>query len=556
MSRPKLSELSLTEKIGQLLMVRQSVTVYKQTENGFVARTQEEIDEIMGKYQFGGIWSSGQQLMNAIDLAESGERVPTWYNRKITQKMTNAVRLPVLVGLDAEFGAGGVFSDATNVSGPLAIGAADDTELTFAINAAIAREVKAAGANWKWSPVVDIPNRYNSASLGRGFSDNIEKIVKHAVASVRGSESEKIVSTIKHFPGYDPYEIRDSHFVTTSVNLSLDEWRNSQAKTFQGVIDAGVDSIMVGHTAFPAADDTMLNGQYIPATLSEKIIKGILRSEMGFEGVILTDAVNMSGFANLIPYEEALVMAVNAGNDMLLGVNPYDFEIIHKAVLDGRISMERIEESAERVLKLKEKIGLFDGITEEIDMFEQSKNTAFIDRKIAEKSVTLVYDKNNMLPLKQEKIKKVTIVCSSHFERTEAELEIMKGEFEKRGASAEIIGDIAGPEEVKRLSEENDLIVYAAYIAAHRPMGMPSLYGDKIKTYFSAFTYGKEKSVGVSMGYPYLHIDCMTGANTFFNIYSTNPESQIAFVKVLYGELEANTVSPVDIEPKLRYVYG
>lgn len=100
------------------------------------------------------------------------------------------------------------------------------------------------------------------------------------------------------------------------------------------------------------------------------------------------------------------------------------------------------------------------------------------------------------------------------------------------------------------------LVFSIAYIAPHRPMGMPSLYGKQMETFFNAFSFGKEKSIGVSMGYPYMHIDFMGGADAFFNIYSTNPEALKAFVKVLYGELEPTTESPVDIEPKLRYIFG
>lgn len=158
-----------------------------------------------------------------------------------------------------------------------------------------------------------------------------------------------------------------------------------------------------------------------------------------------------------------------------------------------------------------------------------------------------------MLPLNKENIKKVTIVCSSHFSETRNEIEVMKQEFEKRGAEVQIIEEL---NDLETIANENDLIIYAVYIAPHRPMGMPSLYGKKIETYFRAFTFGKEKSIGVSMGYPYVHFDFMGGADTFLNIYSTNPEALIAFVKAIYGEITPTTKSPIDIEPKIRCVYG
>lgn len=558
MKRPKLEELSLVEKIAQLVMVRFSVTVYEPRENDtFVKRSDEQIREIFQKYQYGSIRHSGSYLMSTEMLEYGSKKMPTAEAKRNIEVAQSAVRLPLLVALDAERGAGSEYSDCTLIGSPLAVAAADDEALTFALNAAVAREVKAAGANWRWTPIVDMGNRYNPTVTGRGFSDDPDKIIKHAVAAVRGMQSEKVAATVKHFPGNDPYDIRDAHIVPTSINISLDEWRATQAKTFQAVIDAGVYSVMIGHTAFPAVDDTMINGQYVPATMSEKIIKGLLREEMGFDGVVITDSVLMNSFRTICGYEEALVRAINAGNDILLGVDPYDYEIVYNAVMDGRIPMSRIDESAERVLKLKEKLGLFDEEEpEQIDIKKQAPITADINRQISEKAVTLLYDKNEMLPLSKDKIKKVTIVCSSHSDNTAKQLEIMKGAFEERGAQVEIVGDIPDPYTVKKLADENDLIIYAAYVASHNPMGMPSLYGAKIKTYIQAFTFGKEKSIGISLGYPYVHIDFMVGANTFFNLYSPDAETQIAFVKTLYGELPIQTSSPVDIQPKIRAIFG
>ena len=558
MKRPKLEDLTLVEKIAQLVMVRFSVTVYEPRENDtFVKRSDEQIREIFQKYQYGSIRHSGSYLMSTEMLEYGSKKMSTAEAKRNIDVAQSAVRLPLLVALDAERGAGSEFCDCTLIGSPLAVGAADDEELTFALNAAVAREVKAAGANWRWTPVVDMGNRYNPTITGRGFSDNPDKIIKHAIAAVRGMQSEKVAATVKHFPGNDPYDIRDAHIVPTSINISLEEWRAAQAKTFQAVIDAGVYSVMVGHTAFPAADDTMINGQYIPATMSEKIIKGLLREEMGFDGVVITDSVLMNSYRTICGYEEALIRSINAGNDVLLGVDPYDYEIVYNAVIDGRIPMSRIDESAERVLKLKEKLGLFDEEEpEQIDIKKQTAITADINKQIADKAVTLLYDKNEMLPLSKDKIKKVTIVCSSHADNTAKQLEIMKGAFEERGAQVEIVGDIPDPYTVKKLADENDLIIYAAYVASHNPMGMPSLYGEKIKTYIQAFTFGKEKSIGISLGYPYVHIDFMVGANTFFNLYSPDAETQIAFVKTLYGELPVQTSSPVDIQPKLRAIFG
>lgn len=558
MKRPELNELTLEEKIGQLLMVAQYPLLVKVVDGVETPRTQEEINEIMKKCQFGSVWGQGKLRMKNVNLAEEnvGGKATAAEYKKFLKDLEENVRIPFLVGMDCENGAT-LIEGGTSVSGPLSIGAADDEKLTYDLAQSVGKEMRAAGGNWRWSPVVDIVNRFNGVSSGRTFSDEPEKIVKHAVAAIKGTESAGVASTVKHFPGMDPYEIRDGHFTEASIHISLDEWRNTQAKTFQGVFDAGVDTVMIGHVAFPSADDTMVNGRYLPATLSEKIIKGILREEMGFTGVAITDGIGMASLQTICPFEEVLIRAINAGNDILLGVAPSAAEIVKQAVLDGRIPMERIDESAERVLKLKEKLGLFNDKEEEYDIFAQSEKTREIDREIAEKSITLVRERCKLVPVNKEDIKKVTIICSSHYSGTINELEVMKAEFEARGAKVDIIEDL--PEngsEVKELAENNDLLVYAAYIAPHRPMGMPSLYGKKMETFINAFSHGKEKSIGVSLGYPYMHIDFMGGADVFFNIYAPNPEAMRAFVKAVYGEIKPTTKSPVDIEPKLRYVFG
>lgn len=558
MKRPSINELTLEEKIGQLLMVAQYPLLVKVVDGEEIPRTQDEIDEIMKKCQFGSIWGQGGIRMKNVNLAEetAGEKMTAAGYKKFLARLEKNLRIPFLVGMDCENGAT-LVEGGTSISGPLSIGAADDEKLTYDLAQSVAKEMRAAGGNWRWSPVVDMFNRFCGVSSGRTYSDNADKIIKHAVAAVKGTESAGVASTVKHFPGMDPYEIRDGHFTETMINISLDEWRNTQAKTFRGVFEAGVDTVMVGHIAFPAADDTKVNGRYLPATISDKIIKEILREEMGFDGVVITDGIGMASLQTICPFEEVLIRAINAGNDILLGVGPSAAETVKQAVLDGRIPMERIDESAERVLKLKEKIGLFDDEEEEFDIFKQSEITRKIDREIAEKSVTLVRERCKLIPVNKEDIKKVTIVCSSHYSGTIKELEAMKAEFEARGAKVDIIEDL--PEngsQVKILAEENDLLVYAAYIAPHRPMGMPSLYGKKMETFFNAFSHGKEKSIGVSLGYPYMHIDFMGNADVFFNLYAPNPEAMRAFVMAVYGEIEPTTKSPVDIEPKLRYVFG
>ncbi len=560
MKRPALSELSLTEKIAQLLMLSDEAIQYKTVDNEKVIRPKEEIDEILQRCQYGSYWHTGSVKMGIVNLAEewsTAKRMTLEESKEYIDSLQKNVRLPMLVAMDAENGLGYALSSGTIIPTPISIGAADDEELTAKLHTGVSRELKAAGANWRWAPIIDIHGRL-SASVLRGFSDNVEQITKIATAAIRAVEKEHVATTVKHFPGSDGYDgIRDSHFSLSCNMSSFEDWKKGQGKVFQNMIDAGVMTIMVGHSSFPAVDDTKINGNYTPSSASKKVITGLLREEMGFEGVIITDAIEMAGLSSVCSsYEDVLVRTINAGNDILLGVRPEAMDIVYKAVEDGKIPMERIDESCERVLDLKEKIGLFDDEirNEVIDIPEANRMTEEASREISEKALTLLYDRNNIIPVNKDKIKRVTIIYASHYNGTGEQLNVMKEEFEKRGATVNLYNGLPGGG-IDEVDANSDLIIYAGYIASHRPMGLPSLYGNQIAMFLRAFSKGKEKSIGISLGYPYIHFDVMGGADTFVNAYSPDPEALRAFVKGVYGEIEFVGKSPIDIEPKIRKIY-
>lgn len=445
-----------------------------------------------------------------------------------------------------------LFPDLTTVCGPMAVCAANDEELAFELGAAVARELRFAGVTWRWAPVVDISSRF-SPGLGRMFSnDDADKQIRFGSAIARGMQSEGVAATAKHFPGEDEIEYRDSHFTRTVNNSTYEQWMDKQGKIFQGMIDNGVYAIMTTHKAFPAVDDTMINGQYIPTTTSRKIVTELLKKKMGFKGVVITDGIVMAGLYSLYSYEDLIINIVNAGNDVILGVKPCTGEIIEKAVLDGRISEERINDACQRVLDMKEKLGMFeDGYCQMKYRAEDvTPRTKEISDKISRKAITLLYDKKNLIPLDKEKIKRVTIVCSAHVDYFYENLvEYMKPEFEKRGAEVKVQRRIKSFDEMDKIAAESDLIIYAAYIRQHQPMGMPSLYGEECNTYLYAFSAGKEKSIGLSMGYPYLHYDIMGNADTFINTYGYDRSMMTAFVEGIYGEIPFRGVSPVRLTP-------
>jgi beta-N-acetylhexosaminidase len=551
----KLEDLTLREKIGQLLMVRSSSLMFKINGNNWELRDREEVAEILRNNPYGSVFSAGYINMHTDNMAEKseGRRCTIEEHKEWISFLNQNLRIPLLVGVDCENGTGGIFEDGTRTVGGFSVGAADSEDLSFRLNAAICTEVKASGANWRWYPIADLPSRFDN-SLGRSYSSFPDRLVPLCGAAIKGSESAGVVSTLKHFPGEDSHEFRDSHMVTTSIISSFEEWEQTQGVIFKEIIANGVDSVMVGHQAFSAVDDEEINGKVIPATCSKKIVTDLLRERYGFKGVIITDGLGMGSLKAVGDVEERYVSMINAGNDVLLGVYPEDLDVVYNAVLKGRIPMERIDESCQRVLELKEKIGLF-AEEKKIDLVEARQNTEKVSREIAEKSITLLYDRNELFPLKKENVKKVAIMCTSHDPDMLKKLDTMIEEFEKRGAEVTIMDKPTLDLHLDQVAETHDLILYVAYVGMHSPLGFPTLYGEQAHCYFTAFGYGKEKSVGISLGYPYLHYDVMQNAETFINAYSPAPTVQAAIVKAMYGEIGFDGVSPTDLEPKLRSFY-
>lgn len=371
---------------------------------------------------------------------------------------------------------------------------------------------------------------------------------------IKGIQSEKVASGLKHFPGSDKYEYLDTHICAAVLTQSYDEWYEHQGKIFEEAIKSGVYSIMMKHLAFPAVDDTIVNGNYLPSTLSKKVITDLLKGKFGFKGVVITDDLNMRAVRSAYPeYGDMLVALINAGNDVLLGVtDPDTIDIIEKAVNDGRISMERIDDGCSRVLEMKEKIGMFD---EQIKITADDRKAAVeatkkLNKEAAPKIITWVNRANNLVPVKKEEIKKVHFVYIGYSPAIlNNGLKAAKEEFEARGATVTICEGITDENHIKQIAEENDLIIYFAHLGAHSPMGMSSFYNEKARYFFHVLTKGVEKSICVSTGSPFIFNDWFRFAENFVNLYTGNDEVIRTFVRGVYGECEFTGKSPFGLSP-------
>jgi beta-N-acetylhexosaminidase len=287
---------------------------------------------------------------------------------------------------------------------------------------------------------------------------------------------------------------------------------------------------------------------YRPSTISYNVITGLLKEEMNFDGVVVSDAVDMGALKTIFADREDLYAALlNAGIDVVLGVSDIDYiDVVESAVKKGKIPMARIDDACERILRVKEKMGFFEE-QDEVEMTKELKSE--IEQycyDVAENALCLQCNNNNLLPLDPEKIKSVAILCFSHTDYFSESLNAMKTEFEKRGIKVRLQRRIASYEEMQEIADENDLIIYAAFVAPHAPMGGSGLFCEECRALFYAHTAGREKSLGVSMHSPYVYYDYFANMDTYIHTFSRSRETQQAFVKALFGEIPFNGVYPYE----------
>ena len=570
MKKPLLSEMTLREKIGQMMAPNQW-DVFGRRGPGR-AFTAEEMAQVYARYeegQFGtlrgehtGVFYADPKYYIPVDREENAvegnlftlgrAKVPPALYKEFMRGLGSYSKIPPLVAGDYTVGGATVFEGMSTVVNANAIGAADSEELTYKLGAAVARELRCAGVNWRWSPVVDLGNRNSTSSMRTFAIDDVERTIRLSKAYIRGMQDEGVAATVKHFPSEGRIEARDPHFTSPCCDDSLEVWWSEQGKLYQELFDDGVYSVMIGHQSFPAVDDTMIGGRYIPSTISKKVVTDLLKGEMGFKGVVVTDGITMAGLYSLMPYEELIVALVNAGNDIILGSKLPSCDLIEQAVLDGRISEDRINDACQRVLDMKEKLGMFrdDYGTLPYTLEDLVPETRRISKQIAVKSMTLVRDRQELLPLKAENIKTAAIIVSTHAEWFMSSINGLKETLEKRGIRVHVQRRLKNSPELKALSDSCDLIIYAAYVGMHAPAGALRLFGDECQTFYHAFNHGKEKSIGVSFGYPYIHYDTMENAPTFINAYSPTRDAMEAFVQAIFGQIPCAGKSPVLLLPR------
>jgi beta-N-acetylhexosaminidase len=343
---------------------------------------------------------------------------------KATRHALELAKVPPFVTGDLE-GGGPAPAFLTPMQSQLGLTAANDLELSRKSLEIMARETSALGYNWTFTPVVDINKAFQSAVVGtRSSGSDVDKILAQALVHVKTVQANGFAATAKHWPG-EGYDQRDQHLVTTINPLTIEEWEATFGRLYRGLIDAGVMSVMSAHIAFPAWMEKagVPDGieRYRPASISSHLNEGLLRGHLGFNGLIISDATSMAGLGSFASPSTYAAEIIANGCDMFLFTQ--DFNRDQAAVLtgcqSGVISAQRLDDAVTRVLGLKAALGLhvksiedrMPPMSEALAGLRRSESLAIADQTTS-KSITLVKDVRNILPLSPDRYKRVVLIDS------------------------------------------------------------------------------------------------------------------------------------------------
>ncbi len=554
----ELARMSLEEKVGQLISVGINATFLNQDSDEFIAlKRQVEKNHIGGIILFRG---------------------PVYESVFLVNRMQQFARYPLLISADLEAGAGMRFEDTVNFPWNMAVGATGDPDLARRQGEVTGREARAMGVHQIFAPVVDVNNNAANPVINvRAYGEDPETVGRLGAAFTEGAQRAGTIATAKHFPGHGDTAV-DSHRGLPLIDVGRQRLDSLELVPFRATVRAGVGAVMVGHIGLPQIDptaieplpddvkirpiDTYEGGEIIvenatmPATLSP-VLGAILRRDLNFNGMIVTDALSMSGLTIYFTQEEAAVRALEAGADMLLkpADNDAAFRGVVEAVRKGRLSEKRIEESARRILAAKYDLGLVkQRITplDEIDRIVASREVNSLAREIAERAITLVRNDDNLLPLKG--LRKDARIFNLAITNGDDRLWIANrfaGAMARSGRRVEtiVIDDRSSEAEVKKALEraaEADIVIAALYgrvrTGQARSVDLPEPGERALKQLIAA----KAPLIGISFGNPYL-LQSFPALRTYLVAYGDMPSLQQAAARAITGQIDISGKLPISL---------
>jgi len=528
-----ISAMSLKEKAGQLVMA--GIEGY---EPGDDARV------LIQERRIGGVILFSRNIQ---DAAQVRELVKKLQSMAVSQERG----LPLFIAVDQEGGAIVRVRDATLFPGNMALGAAQDADLAYRVALHTARELRAMGVNVNFAPVLDVNVNPKNPVIGvRSFGEDPKLVARLGTAVIRGLQDGGVLATAKHFPGHGDTDV-DSHVALPTVPHGRDRLEQVELLPFRAAVQAGVGAIMTAHVTFPAVEPQA----GLPATLSRRVLTGLLREELGFDGLVFTDALEMQAIAGRFGVGEAAVMAVEAGADVVLVAWPRDWrvaleavEALEEAIDRGRLSEERIDRSLRRILAAKERLGLFEEPRIDAGDIQRSAGRdegQALAVEAARRSVTLLVDGDGAIPIQGSvlvlapRIRGLTGIDNP--EETAVSLGALLARHGAQVAERLYTLDPSEAErsELVRLAKEADTVILATYNAWKAKNGGEARLAREL-------LQSGANLIAVALGDPY---DCgaLGPVPAYLATYGYTPAQLEALAEVLVGMARPGGRLPVTI---------
>lgn len=536
-----LAGLTLEEKVGQLFCL----VSYSDDE--------DHLAHISRNYKPGGLMvrpMSAAGVVNTVRTLQSNSRIP------------------MLIAANLEKGGAGIAFEGTTIGSVMQVAATDNDEMAYRLGLVCGKEGAAVGCNWAFAPIIDIDYNFrNPITNTRTFGSDPNRVRRMGVQYVRAVQQSGVAASIKHFPG-DGMDERDQHLVTSVNTMSVEEWDATYGNVYQACIEAGAMTVMIGHISHPAYSKKLnaaLNDRDIlPASLSRELVTGLLKNQLGFNGLVVTDASTMAGMMLAMPRAQAVPQAIAAGCDMFLFTRDMaeDYEYMKQGVLNGIVTEERLNEALVQILGLKAALKLHHkqasgqlvpNEEEALRVLTSAEHKKWASES-ADQAITLVKEEPGVLPISPQRYKRVLFYAIESAEgfaysvRTGA-AEKFKSLLIQEGVQVDQFKPSPGAEGMmapqRDILEQYDLIVYLANMATKSNQTVVRIewaqpMGANVPVYVTSIP-----TIFISVENPY-HLLDVPQIRTFINAYNSNDLVLEAIVDKLFGRSAFKGISPSD----------
>ena len=548
----RLKKMSLDERIGQLVHVGINARYQNQDSPEFKELKRQVVENKIGGILvfLGGVYETVHLMNRMQEFAET----------------------PLLISADYETGAAMRFEDTTYFPWNMGIAATGNPEFARRMGVVAAREARALGVQWALAPTVDVNNNAANPVINvRSYGENPADVSRFAVAFSEGLQSGNVLATAKHFPGHGD-TATDSHRGLPVIDFSRERLEQVELAPFRAVVDSGIGSVMVAHISLPQIDgmrieplkksikpsytesEIITNAVTMPASLSPNVVTQMLRKDLNFDGLIVTDAMDMSGLTLYFNQDEAAVRAILAGADVLLKPATADAAIkgLKDAVASGRISEERINQSVRKILAWKYQLGLIENKITPLDSIDKTVSgdeTRRLTNEIADNAITLVKSETGVLPL--EKTKKIFLLGLSNGEDRSFIANTFQRTLRQVGINFEavILDERSTEDEIntaRKKANEADVILaglFGRVRTGSTNSGALPKAGAKV---LRELLESDKKVINVSFGNPYL-LNIFPEMKTYIVAYGDMPSLQRATARALVGEIEFRGKLPITV---------